>query len=173
VAAGCLGFASAAGAEPPVPRYTPVEEAELGVALERVLDGLERRKAIIQLGQIIQRQREVGGWILDSGAHRPPPGARLYDPKLRADPAPPMRVGDCDTLAFRVEWQLYPKDELTIRIEAETGLAVPSEVLVLGVGGEEVTSSFFVVVANRVGTHKLKLRPADGPPVERTVEVMK
>ncbi len=95
---------------------------------------------------------------------------RLFAPEVRPVPAIVLAVGESRKITHEVDWKLFDKGELKLRLEvtAGSGVVVPAEVVAKD---DRNDFDYTVTAGKKPGVYALKIVPSVGPALEIALTV--
>ncbi len=130
-------------------------------------DSLSEGRAREELRKIIENQRVVTSalqQIIKLGRER------LFAPEIR--PVPPLTLtkGEQRVVKQVIDWKLFDKGEIKLRLETSVGseITVPAEVLVKD---DRNDFEYTITAGNKTGDFTVKIVPTVGPTVELKISV--
>ena len=142
---------------------------ELKAIIDAIGEQLSIDKFRNQLQDLINKQREVTVGL-----------KRIYDlyqirqflPSIAASPAVTLNKGEKKAMKHAINWKVYDKDDLKVKIAATPGseVAVPAEVVIPN-DGVVNSVDYEIAAGQKAGKFEVTLTPAVGEPVVVEVTV--
>ena len=130
-------------------------------------DTLSEGKLRDDLRKIIENQR-----VVSEALTRTIKGSRekLFAPEIKPAPTVMMGQGETRKITHEVDWKVFDKGELKLRLEVSAGsdLTVPAEIVVKD---DRNDFDYLVVAGRKPGTFTVTITPSIGPAVKVTVVV--